>query len=67
MLFDHIAAEARPFIDTQDTGNAANDAADNTTYNRANRPCCALTFTRTMVDAARYTLRMTRNRRSHCH
>jgi hypothetical protein len=56
-LFDHITAEARPLIYTQNARDAADDRSDRAANDSAYRTCRALAFTGTSFSASWHTLR----------
>jgi hypothetical protein len=60
-LFNHIGAKAGTLIDAKDTVYAANDSADDATYDCTDRPCRSLTVPRTALDASGDTLSLARN------
>ena len=55
-LFNHIIAEARPLIYTQNARDAADDPADRAANDSAYRTCRALAFSGTSFNASGHTL-----------
>jgi hypothetical protein len=64
-LFDDIGTKARTFIDTEDSGYSANDAADDATHNRTDRACRSFTIPRTPLDTSGHALGLGRNGEEH--
>jgi hypothetical protein len=55
-LFNHITAEARPLVYTQNARDAADDPADRAANDSAYRTCRALAFSFTTFDATGHAL-----------
>jgi hypothetical protein len=55
-LFNHITAEARPLVYTQNARDAADDPADRAANDSAYRTCRALAFSGTAFNASGHTL-----------
>jgi hypothetical protein len=55
-LFNHITAEARPLIYTENARDAAEDPSDRAANDGAYRTCRALAFTGTSFNTSGHTL-----------
>jgi hypothetical protein len=64
-LFDDIRMEARPLVDPEDAGYAANDAADHATHNGADGTCRPVSIPGTSLNAAGDALGLACNGKQH--